>query len=87
MMQMPFSKKLPKIALFLILTSLLVSALETHLWEHYSDDTGKTEKQKSVERKLEDLDINLPADSPVLKGEGVLTLENIFGSIRWLIRS
>jgi hypothetical protein len=81
MMQMPFSIKISKNLLFsVILTSLLVSCAGNSPFETtIPDDTGKTEKQKSVERKLEDLDINLPADSPVLKGEGVLTLENIFG--------
>ena len=32
-----------------------------------------------MERKIDDLDLNLPADSPILKGEGILTLENILG--------
>ena len=78
---MPFSKKIRKNLLFsVILTSLLVSCAGNSPFEStIPDDTGKTEKQKSVERKLEDLDINLPADSPVLKGEGVLSIENIFG--------
>ena len=81
MIQIPFFKKITKNLLFsLIFSSLLVSCAGNSIFEStIPDDTGKTEKQKSVERKLEDLDINLPADSPVLKGEGVLTLENIFG--------
>ena len=81
MIQIPFFKKITKNLLFsLIFSSLLVSCAGNSIFEStIPDDTGKTEKQKSVERKLEDLDVNLPADSPVLKGEGVLTLENIFG--------
>ena len=81
MIQMSFFKKITKNLLFsLIFSSLLVSCAGNSIFEStIPDDTGKTEKQKSVERKLEDLDINLPADSPVLKGEGVLTIENIFG--------
>ena len=80
-MRFQFSKNITKNLIFsVILTTLLVSCANNSVFEStIPDDTGKTEKQKSVERKLEDLDINLPADSPVLKGEGVLTLENIFG--------
>ena len=80
-MRFQFSKNTTKNLIFsVVLTTLLVSCAKNSVFEStIPDDTGKTEKQKSVERKLEDLDINLPADSPVLKGEGVLTLENIFG--------
>ena len=39
------------------------------------DDTGKSEKQKSMERKLEKRDVRLPADSPLLKGEGIFDTE------------
>ncbi len=79
--QMPFFKKITQNLVFAAISSiLLISCSGNSIFEStIPDDTGKTEKQKSVERKLEDLDINLPADSPVLKGEGVLTLENIFG--------
>tara|TARA_Y100000816_G_C25932619_1_gene486358 strand:+ start:215 stop:781 length:567 start_codon:yes stop_codon:yes gene_type:complete len=78
---MPFFKKITQNLVFAAISSiLLISCSGNSIFEStIPDDTGKTEKQKSVERKLEDLDINLPADSPVLKGEGVLTLENIFG--------
>ena len=80
-MLMQFSEKITKKLIFsIILPFLLISCAGNSIFEStIPDDTGKTEKQKSVERKIEDLDINLPADSPVLKGEGVLTLENIFG--------
>ena len=42
------------------------------------DDTGKSEKQKSMERKLEKRDVRLPADSPLLKGEGIFDTEGFF---------
>ena len=81
MTRISFSKKIAKNILFsVILSSLLVSCSGNSPFKStIPDDTGKTEKQKTMERKIEDLDLNLPADSPILKGEGILTLENILG--------
>ena len=47
-----------------VFSVLFVSCAENSILKStIPDDTGKSEKQKSVERKLDDLDINLPSES------------------------
>ena len=39
----------------------------------------KTEKQRSMEEKIEKKDYRLPSDSPLLKGEGGFNLQEMLG--------
>ena len=66
--------------IFSVIFSLfLLSCAGTSVLEStIPDDSGKTEKQKSMERKLEKRDVRLPADSPLLKGEGIFDTEGFF---------
>ena len=63
----------------LFLSIFLVSCAGNSILEStIPDDTGKSEKQKSMERKLEKRDVNLPEDSPLLQGQGIFDTEGFF---------
>ncbi len=68
--------------LFLIFLSIFFASCAENsiLKSNIPDDTGKSEKHKQIERKVEKRDINLPSDSPLLKGEGLLDSNNLFGN-------
>ena len=60
----------------IFLSIFLVSCAENSILKStIPDDTGKSEKQKSMERKLEKRDVRLPKDSPLWQGQGIFDTE------------
>tara|TARA_B100000401_G_scaffold328842_1_gene228555 strand:- start:5900 stop:6451 length:552 start_codon:yes stop_codon:yes gene_type:complete len=63
----------------IFLSLLLISCSGNSILEStIPDDTGKSEKQKSMERKLEKRDVRLPKDSPLWQGQGIFDTEGFF---------
>ena len=60
----------------IFLSIFLVSCAENSILKStIPDDTGKSEKQKSMERKLEKGTFDLPKDSPLWQGQGIFDTE------------
>ena len=71
------SKKLIFSAVFCV---FLISCSGNSIFESaVPDDTGKTEKQKAMEAKIEKNDFRLPEGSSLLDGEGLLNLGDMLG--------
>lgn len=71
------SKKLIFSAIFCV---FLISCSGNSIFESaVPDDTGKTEKQKAMEAKIEKNDFRMPEGSSLLDGEGLLNLGDMLG--------
>ena len=72
--------KMPKNqTFFLIFLSFFISCAQFTGSEIDQESSKKTEKQRSMEEKIEKNDYRLPSDSPLMRGEGGLSLQNMLG--------
>lgn len=63
----------------LIFLSFFISCAQFTGSEIDQESSKKTEKQRSMEAKIEKNDYRLPSDSPLMRGEGGLSLQNMLG--------
>ena len=63
----------------LVFIIFLASCAQLTNSQNDQDIAKKTEKQRSMETKIENKDYRLPKDSPLLKGEGGFNLQDMLG--------
>ena len=63
----------------LVFIIFLASCAQLTNSQNDQDIAKKTEKQRSMETKIENKDYRLPKDSPLLKGEGEFNLQDMLG--------
>jgi hypothetical protein len=63
----------------LIFLSFFISCAQFTSSEIDQESSKKTEKQRAMEAKIEKNDYRLPSDSPLMRGEGGLSLQNMLG--------
>ena len=63
----------------LVFIILLASCAQFTNPQNDQDSAKKTEKQRSMEAKIEKNDFRLPSDSPLLDGEGGFNLQDMLG--------